>query len=251
MLPLHWLLPTVKGIPILMYHRVSTHLADGLTVTTTQLDQQFQYLKTAGYEAIDMGAFLALVRQNSSSEELNKKVLITFDDAYQSQLTYAYPLLKKYGFAATIFVIADSLEGNILPDDELNRKLTTEELKSMDSKIIQLGMHGYHHENFKETPIDELQLVMKKSKALFDVHGLSFSGTFAYPYGARSETSVVSKEFQNIFIENGVTAAFRIGNRRCKVPTKNIFDLCRIDIRGTDSFDDFKIKLKKGKLKPF
>lgn len=234
-----------------MYHRVSPHLADGLTVTTQQLTQQFQYLKDEGYEAIDMDTFLGLVQQNAGHQSIQKKVLLTFDDAYQSQFTYAYPLLKKFGFKATIFLIADTLEGNILPNDELNRKLTIEELKAMDSSVIQLGMHGYHHENFKETPIATLRFAMQKSKQLFEQFNLRSSGTLAYPYGGRTKELVASNELHTIFKETGILAAFRIGNKRCSLPTKNIYDLCRIDIRGTDSFEDFKIKLKKGKLKPF
>lgn len=247
---LHWLLPTIKGIPVLMYHRVSRHLADGLTVTTAQLEQQMRYLKEEGYEALDMESFLRLALQMDKDDN-EKKALITFDDGYQSQYKYAYPLLKKMGFKASFFIIGDSLDGNIDAGDELNRKMTIGELKALDKDIIQLGMHGYHHENFKNTPVEEIEKIILRSKAVFKNHNIPLTATLAYPYGARATDPTQAAGLRDVFHKTGVTAAFRIGNRVCGIPPRNMFDIFRIDIRGTDSFEDFKIKLRKGKLKPF
>ena len=51
--------------------------------------------------------------------------------------------------------------------------------------------------------------------------------------------------------ENNIDAAFRIGNQVCRIPAPDIYEIRRIDIKGTDTMDDFRIKLRKGKLKPF
>jgi hypothetical protein len=49
----------------------------------------------------------------------------------------------------------------------------------------------------------------------------------------------------------GIEAAFRIGNKPQRSPATDLYELKRIDIRGGDSLEEFKIKLRKGKLKPF
>ena len=38
-----------------------------------------------------------------------RAVLITFDDGYLDFLTYAWPLLKSYGFSATVFLVTDEV----------------------------------------------------------------------------------------------------------------------------------------------
>ena len=46
----------------------------------------------------------------------------------------------------------------------------------------------------------------------------------------------------------GVIAAFRIGNRVNPLKIKDLYDLNRIDIRGTDGFWRFRLKVKFGKI---
>ena len=52
----------------------------------------------------------------------------------------------------------------------------------------------------------------------------------------------------NIFYELGIKAAFRIGNRINKFPFKNKFEINMLDIKGSDSFKKFKLKLKWRKI---
>ncbi len=54
-----------------------------------------------------------------------KSVHITFDGGYADNLIYAYPLLKKYGFYSTIFVIVNKIADNIKRSD-------IEELKALN-----------------------------------------------------------------------------------------------------------------------
>jgi len=249
MMRLHWLLPTIKGIPVLMYHRVWPGQKDGLTVTPEQLEEQWQFLKTEGYTAISLEDFIATAK--GDRKQSGREVLLTFDDGYQNNLTYVYPLLRKMGWKAVFFVIADSLKGNIDADDQLNRKLTEEELKTLDPEVVQIAMHGYHHENFKELTIGEMQTVIEKTIDIFQSKEIPLHKSIAYPFGGRPKNSNTFNEFKSWMRLSGISAGFRIGNQVSKVPAEDIYEIKRIDIRGTDSLDNFKIKLRKGKLKPF
>jgi len=245
----HWLLPEQKGIPVLMYHRIWPDFRDRITQTPEQLEEQFLFLKQKGYQTISLPEYLALVK--GEVPMVGNKVLITFDDGYYNNLAYVYPLLKRLQMKATFFIIGDSLEGNLSSNDPLNRKMDIADLQSLDSTVVQLAMHGFHHENFKTTPAEELKQAMLKTIAIFKENNIFLHKALAYPFGGRPKDTNVFNGLKQWMLENGIEAAFRIGNAVSRVPAPDMYELKRIDIRGTDSLEEFKIKLRKGKLNPF
>jgi peptidoglycan/xylan/chitin deacetylase (PgdA/CDA1 family) len=245
----HWLLPEQKGIPVLMYHRIWPGLRDRITQTPEQLEEQLAYLSAEGYRTLSLGEYLDIAKGNKPYT--GKAVLLTFDDGYHNNLTYVYPLLQKLGMQATIFAIGETLEGRIEADDPLQRKMTGDELRALDPAVIQLAMHGYHHENFKTTPLQELKGAVQKTISAFEAQRIPLYPAIAYPYGGRPKDPSALKAMKEWMRTSGVQAAFRIGNRVSEIPCKDIYEIQRIDIRGTDSQEDFRIKLRKGKLNPF
>lgn len=245
----HWLLPSVKGIPVLMYHRVWPGLNDGLTLTPEKLAEQWRYLQSEGYNAVSLQEYLQLA--TGARRRNGKEVLITFDDGYQNNLLYAYPLLQEMNWKASFFIIGDVLEGNIDADDPLNRKMTANELRSLNPSIVQLSMHGYHHENFSTTPPEAIKTAIKKSLNAFREHNILLHPSIAYPYGGRPKDAGEFSSLKQWMQQEGIEAAFRIGNQVSRIPAPDMYEIRRIDIRGTDTMEDFRIKLRKGKLKPF
>jgi len=246
----HWLLPSVKGIPVLMYHRVWPGLRDGLTLAPEQLREQWLYLRDEGYRCLALQEFLEITR--GEKKDPGKSFLLTFDDGYRNNLTYVYPLLQELDWSAVIFIIAGTLDGTAAPvANGPDEKLGVEELVSMTGKHIQLGLHGYHHENFKETSPENIAIAIRQSIQAFEQAGLDYYKVLAYPYGARPKDKQALGQVKSILKQQGIEAAFRIGNQPASVPAADMFEIKRIDIRGEDSLEDFKIKLKKGKLKPF
>ena len=248
---LHWLLPNIKGIPVLMYHRVWPGLRDGLTVMPEDLRAHWSYLRDAGYECLTMARFLSAVRGESKIP--GKAFLLTFDDGYRNNLTYVWPLLQEFGWEATIFIIAGTLDGSMGLEETGGpaAHLDVEELRRMVGPHIQFGLHGYHHENFSEFPIEELEGAVRASCTAFEQAGIPYQKVLAYPYGARPKDQNEFLSFKAWMSDFGIEAAFRIGNKPQPAPATDLYELKRIDIRGEDSLRDFKIKLRKGKLKPF
>ena len=124
-----------------------------------------------------------------------------------------------------------------------------EQLKLLDPAIVQLAMHGYAHENMSKATLAETQEALQQSLNAFESSGLNWHPVLAYPYGA-----MPGKDFpqlKKIMAEMGIKAAFRIGNKVCRVPAPDMYELKRIDIKGADTIADLKIKIRKGKLKPF
>ena len=80
-----------------------------------------------------------------------KPVVITFDDGYQSNYEYAYPILKKYGMKATIFVIGSSVGKDEYKDTgrPMLPHFGVSEAREMEnSGLISIQSHTYDlHQN--------------------------------------------------------------------------------------------------------
>ncbi|MFI5195831.1 MAG: polysaccharide deacetylase family protein [Chitinophagales bacterium] len=245
-----WLLPAGKGIPVLMYHKVWPNRNDNLAITPDRLREHWAFLRDEGYNTLSMHGYLEII--TGQMQATSKAILITFDDGYRNNLTYVYPLLKEFGWKATFFIIANTLETTKNTSiDEAEQKMSLEELQLLDPAIVQLGLHGYDHEDMNKINLKEMQTEVINSVTAFENSKLQFSKVFAYPYGARPSERGDFKKLKQLMADIGIKAAFRIGNKVSKVPAPDIFEIKRIDIKGTDTIETLKIKLLKGKLKPF
>lgn len=231
-----------------MYHRVWPQENDGLTISPERLREQWLYLKNEGYHTLSMQEFLRII--NDKLPYPSKSILLTFDDGYKNNLEYVYPLLKELNWKATFFIIAATL---LETDGEtgISKKMNLDELRTLDPSIVQLGLHGYHHEHFSKLNNNEIKNIITQSVRAFEKNSLPFCKVLAYPYGDRPKNKKQFDELKTWMDSIGINAAFRIGNKVTRLPVNDIYEIKRIDIKGTDTLEDFKIKLKKGKLKPF
>ena len=243
-----WLLPSGKGIPVLMYHKVWPGVTDSLTITPEDMRQQWDLLKKEGYYTVSLPEYLDIATGEKSYT--GKPLLLTFDDGYLNNQVYVYPLLKEFGWQGTFFIIANTLSGVTATDTGgPGQLMALEQLKRLDPAIVQLAMHGYAHENMGNATLAETQEALQLSLNAFESSGLAWHRVLAYPYGAMPGKHF--PQLKRIMAEMGIKAAFRIGNKVSEVPAPDMYELKRIDIKGTDTVADFKIKIKKGKLKPF
>jgi len=91
-----------RGLRVLMYHKLSNFDSDELTVKVDVFEKQLLYLMKHNYQSITIEQLIQC--QYRGAKLPDKPVLITFDDGYENNYTYLYPLLKKYGLKATIFL---------------------------------------------------------------------------------------------------------------------------------------------------
>ena len=84
-------------IPILSYHSISNESCP-LSLNITEFENQLVFFKKNNFQSIHFNEI-----QNKSS----KKFIITFDDGYKDLIINALPLLKKYNFKATCFIVSD------------------------------------------------------------------------------------------------------------------------------------------------
>lgn len=144
---------TVKGyqtVPILAYHKFSESKGDRMTVTASAFEEQMKLLKDKGYHVITLDQLFDFL--DFKIQIPKKSVVITIDDGWRSAYDIAFPILKKYGYPATLFIYTALITGSKLT---LNWDLINE----MASHGIDLQCHTRTHrgltapaqkESFKE-----------------------------------------------------------------------------------------------------
>ncbi|NBX76321.1 MAG: glycosyltransferase [Proteobacteria bacterium] len=237
-----------KGIPVLMYHAIQSAKKDILTVNTSDFLRQIRWLYFFGYETISLDLFLNFQENETERESLPEKpVLLTFDDGYRGLVEEALPILSKKQFKGCLFVTtAYILERENNPESPY---LSVAELKQWCDAGMEVALHSHSHPNYRDLTPSEVTEDLRKAEDLLNTWGIPYLKVLAYPFGARPKHP---EELQKNLLDHGIRAAFRIGNRVSPwVPIPNRFEIKRIDIQGTDSFSDFRKKVRTGRVRLF
>jgi peptidoglycan/xylan/chitin deacetylase (PgdA/CDA1 family) len=119
----------------------------------------------------------------------NKAVILTFDDGYKSQYTNAKPILDKYGYKATFYIVCEYVgggEGQVHP----NVKMTWEEIIALHNEGHDIGSHTMSHDDLDSLSEKGIEYEVGGSKeCLFD-HGI-IPTSFSYPTNTGAENAAV------------------------------------------------------------
>lgn len=166
--------------PILMYHHIQdlTNGDSRLFVSPKSFEQQMEFLKENKYSVIGLETLFDNIQQQKPIPY--KTVALTFDDGYADNYLFAYPILKKNHFPATIF-LAVSFIGT-------NGYLTWPQIQEMENNNIHFGNHTWSHQNLKEIPQTYAEQEIFKAKDLLSHFVKNPSSIFCYPVGAYNDT---------------------------------------------------------------
>ena len=132
---------TSKGyqtVPVLSYHHFSLDRADKLTVTKSVFEEQMKFLKEKGYQVITLDQLFDFLEFRSQIPK--KSVAINIDDGWRSTYDIAFPILKKYGYPATLFLYTDLIVGS-------DKTLSWELIQEMANNGIDVQCHTKTHRN--------------------------------------------------------------------------------------------------------
>ncbi|MEG4516965.1 sulfotransferase [Microcoleus sp. AT9b-C5] len=171
-----------QRLPILAYRRISP---DGLDAVTPQvLEQQLQYLKDRGYYSASWENWQSAKRDKTPLP--GKAVLMTFDGGYLDFFQYAWPLLKRFDFTATVFLVAESIgKTNSWEKAEFEevQLMGWQEIRQLRDAGIEVGSMSATHQPLTALSPTEIVREGAKSRAILE-RGLEKSvKSFAYPYG--------------------------------------------------------------------
>jgi len=218
-----WILPRYS-VPILTYH--SFDYGKGLlSVAPENFEKQMHYLKDKGYNVISLDELVEGIKNRRKFA--HNSVVITIDDGYEDNFTYAYPILKKFGFPAIIFLITNNTGINA-------GYLNWDEVREMSKNKISFGGHTKNHVylpsiNNKDVLWDE---IAGSKKAIEEHVGLPVD-YFCYPLGGFTE------EAERLIEKAGYKGAC-VTNRGYDMPHGgNVYELDRISVRNGDPYFSF------------
>ncbi|MCA9400329.1 MAG: polysaccharide deacetylase family protein [Candidatus Omnitrophica bacterium] len=223
-----WWISNNYVVPILMYHQVdyaSPKKPD--TVSPELFEHHLALLSEHNYNVISMDEF---VEATLNQERFPRNtIVITFDDGYENNYTYAFPVLKMYDMPAIIFMPSHQI-GN-------EGQLNLEQLKEMinESKIT-IGSHTRFQKYLPSISGQELEdeIFLSKEK-LEEVLGVPIKH-FAYPIGG------FTPEAKKLVQKAGYLSASTT-NRGVDPSNQDIFELNRVRMSDNDT-NDFVTRIK-------
>lgn len=171
-----------QKVPVLCYHYFAESCNSSLCTTSNNFDSQMKYLKDNGYWVITLKELLGFLQYNETIPE--NAVVITIDDGYRSSYTIAYPILKKYGFVASLFVYTDFV-------GSCGNAVTWDQLREMKAHGFEVESHTLSHSDLRKKNEGEDDSAFTKritreiyeSKAILDKMLGQETFAMAFPYG--------------------------------------------------------------------
>jgi len=218
-----------SGIPVLNYHQINNTAHNALTLSSQEFEAQMAYLYQSGYTTISPDQLIDYLQYGKSLPP--NPILITFDDGYEDNYRIAYPILQKYNFTATIFLITDFISRN-------HRYLTWDQVKEMKENGFSFGSHTLSHLFLTNASENDIRSELEQSRQTMEWRLNQKIEYLAYPGGAYNQQVI------KIVRQAGYRAAFTIDLGRNTINC-GLFTLNRIPIfAGTHSFLRFKLRLE-------
>lgn len=227
-----------KEVPILMYHHLlkeneNNFKNNDAIIPVKMFQNHMDFLYTERYYTIKPEELEAYINEEISLPQ--KSIMITFDDGYKSNFVYAYPIMKKYEFQGTIFMISKAIyDYEVDFDPEIIQFMSHEEMnESKDIFTFASHTHSLHYLNHKK----KSHLICKPKEEIINDLKLSMETLntkyIAYPYGQYNKDTI------SILKELKYTLGFTIQRGTIK-PKDDVFRLKRIGIYPHTTFEKFK-----------
>ena len=223
-----------QTVPILCYHRFGSG-GNKMVVAQANFAAQLDWLARNDYRVIRLGQLLGYLEGRQALPR--RAVVITIDDGYESVHRIALPLLRRYGFPATLFVYTDfvgAAEG--LSWSQL--------LELQDSGLVDIQAHSKTHRSLIERSAGESELQYRQAletevrapRELLERRLPTHVSQFAFPYGDSNELVLDVLSRQKYQLAVTVT------------PGTNAFFAQPFMLRRTMIFGDYDLEAFKARL---
>ena len=222
-----------------MYHSISEHVGkekhNKWRVKPKDFEKQMNWFYKNNWKSFTISELVKL-------DEIPKKsFVVTFDDGFEDNFLNAFPILKKYNFKATIYLVPNQKTNHWEEKNTsvLSNLLNNEQILQMqNSGLIEFGSHTLSPVNLSTINDEQLLNELKKSKEEVEKITNQECEAFAYPYGK--------------FDDNIVNSVKRVGYKNATVVKRglfkkddDVFTIKRVGILGTESFFDFLLKISR------
>ncbi len=185
-----------------------------LYVPEQDFERLIDHLKKEGYKSVTVSQ---LLDSNFKREAGDKLVALTFDDGYASFYEKAYPILKKYNYTATIFIITDMID--------TPNHMTWTQLRKLMNEGVEVGSHSATHPYLSKLDSSSLQKQVEGSKQKLEEMLNKKVTDFCYPYGDFNDDVIES--VRKAGYKSAVTVHTDISSAK-----DNLYQLPRINVYG-------------------
>lgn len=211
--------PHTGPVPILEYHELGDAPADApypeLYVSRSDFHRQLHWLDSHGYQAVTLEQVEAAWYDGATLPP--RPVVISFDDGYRPQFTFALPQLREHGWAGVLNLKA---EGSDLYDSNV---------EAMLAAGWELASHTIDHSDLTTLEAEALTREVTESRQILRREYGAPVANFCYPAG----------EFDATVIE-AVAAAGYVGATteiRGEADSARPYELDRYEILGSDGVE--------------
>ncbi len=196
---------SVSSYPVLMYHKVGCPVQcerdNFLNISARSFRRQMQVMARLGYRA---RPFSEIVQAIASNETLPPRTFaITFDDGYRCVGETAAPILKEFGFVATVFIVSDCVGTTNQWDRALGHPevplLSWDELRHLARAGWEMAGHTRAHRHLGALDDEAALREIAEGKRETEAQIGQTLQTFCYPFGhfnERTASLVRSAGFQ-------------------------------------------------------
>jgi peptidoglycan/xylan/chitin deacetylase (PgdA/CDA1 family) len=229
--------------PVLLYHKIDKPAPDarvrGGYTPLARFEKQMAYLKKRGFVFYTASALIEHFREHGAFPA--NGLALTFDDGWKDNYTNAFPVLKRLGIPATIFLVPScigTVSDKAQAEGESGRAhLSRAEILEMSTHGIEFGSHSMNHRLLHQLAPSEVKFEVEESKRRIEEILQKPCKVFAYPAGFFSETA------RRVIEDAGHIAAFSTIYGPDDRP--DIYALNRIEILRRDRFTfQFAAKVK-------
>ena len=185
------------------------------------------YLKENGFTTLSTDELYDFMVKNKPVPK--KSVLITFDDGYEDNYTNAFPILKKYNFKATIFVITGYV-------DKSKQFLSSSQLKEMQNNGIDIESHTNLHDKLGTYTYNVQLKTLKISKDYIEKTLNKTVRYISYPFGSYNLDTLKAVNAA------GYEMAFTTNGRWANI-SNGILSLNRVFISGFHHSNSFQTRV--------
>ncbi len=173
-------------VPILLYHEIAAsrvnHDKPGLVVGLEDFRWQMYTLKSLGYHTVSLDDLSLALQGQQHRSRLQRSFIITFDDGYSGAYEFGFPLLKKLGYAATVFLIVEDFMEREPKSSRAFPVLSVSQLTEMAQADFKIGSHSLTHPHLNTLPLNWSDEISNSKQILEQRFNLPVT-SFAYPYG--------------------------------------------------------------------
>ena len=179
-----------EGILSIMYHRFNESKYPSTNIQMEVFKNQIEIIKKSNYSFNNPDNF----KEEFDIPKLNKEVLITIDDAFQSFYLEAWPYLKENKIPFILFVSTEPV----------GRRgyMTWDQIREVESEEFALiGHHSHTHNYLIDETNDQFILDIEKANIIFKKELGYIPNLFSYPFGEYSKfmRDYISKNFEFAF----------------------------------------------------